>query len=133
MSTLETLILAHDRAVCMAPVHLRKHSQRLDEVPPSGVPVRLVEIGTHSRGSVFLDGSDGRFRIIELNGATSEAVHIYDPKNPLWYGRRVLKDQWTLCFQIAAENAAAGAPVSSAGALIRTWWAARSAHQRSPV
>lgn len=171
VSTLERLILSDERAVCMAPVHLKKHAAHLETVPAAGERVRLVEIGTHSRGSVFLDGSDvvtpalveavdqqckrfqggfyfgrfdvraesrealmeGRFRIIELNGATSEAVHIYDPKNPLSYAWRVLKEQWTLCFEIAAENAARGAPVSTPRELLRTWWTARQAQQRQPV
>lgn len=53
--TLETLILRHDRAVCLAPYHLQAHHHRLGEVPRQGERVRLQELGTHSRGSVFLD------------------------------------------------------------------------------
>jgi hypothetical protein len=116
--TLEELILADDRAVCMADFYLRKNKQRAHEVPSTGDRVQLVEIGTHCRGSIFLDGSyaitpaleeavdriastfDGFFfgrfdirvptvedlmagqnlKVLELNGVTSEATHIYDPK-----------------------------------------------------
>ena len=158
-STLERLILADDRAVCMAPTHLRVWADQLDRVPAAGERVRLVEIGTHSRGSVFLDGSDvrtpaleaavdalskryeggvyfgrydvraesvealkrGEFKVIELNGATSEAVHIYDPKNSVFYAWRTLFQQWALCFEIAAANAREGAPVATPGEIWRAW------------
>jgi pimeloyl-ACP methyl ester carboxylesterase/membrane protein DedA with SNARE-associated domain len=55
--TLEELILADDRAVCMAPLHLRRHAGELTSVPGSGEIIQLVEVGTHSRGALFLDGS----------------------------------------------------------------------------
>lgn len=54
--TLESLILADDRAVCMAPFHLRKHATQLSRIPEAGESVQLVELGTHSRGALFLDG-----------------------------------------------------------------------------
>jgi membrane protein DedA with SNARE-associated domain len=56
-STLETLILRDPRAVCLAPVHLARHAASLARVPAAGEVVPLVEIGTHSRGALFLDGS----------------------------------------------------------------------------
>jgi hypothetical protein len=54
--TLEELILQDDRAVCMAPLHFRRHAGRLAWVPPAGEPVPLVELGTHCRGAMFLEG-----------------------------------------------------------------------------
>ena len=57
-STLEELILADDRAVCMSSFYLRKNSERIQEVPAAGERIQLVEIGTHCRGAIFLDGSD---------------------------------------------------------------------------
>jgi pimeloyl-ACP methyl ester carboxylesterase/membrane protein DedA with SNARE-associated domain len=54
--SLEELILADDRAVCMAPFHLRRHAGRLAEIPPAGAPIPLVELGTHCRGAAFFDG-----------------------------------------------------------------------------
>src|SRR5258707_577043 len=56
--TLEELILADDRAVCMSDFYLRRNSERIQEVPATGEKVQLVEIGTHCRGAIFLDGSD---------------------------------------------------------------------------
>ena len=55
--TLEDLILDHPWAVAMAPFFITKHAARILEIIPSGETLTLAEIGTHSRGSVFLDGS----------------------------------------------------------------------------
>jgi membrane protein DedA with SNARE-associated domain len=143
--TLEELILADDRAVCMARFFLGKHESRLDEIPGAGKIIPLSELGTHARGAVFLDGSRlvtlaltsaiervsrahkgfyfgrydvrtdsaaalqrGEFTVIELNGLTSEATNIYDPRHSVWFGWRVLCQQWQLAFAIAAENRARG-------------------------
>jgi pimeloyl-ACP methyl ester carboxylesterase/membrane protein DedA with SNARE-associated domain len=45
----------------------------------------------------------GEFKVIELNGLTAEATHIYDASTPLIAAYRVLFEQWSLAFQIAAE------------------------------
>jgi membrane protein DedA with SNARE-associated domain len=68
--------------------------------------------------------------VIELNGLTSEATHIYEPGYPLWSGVATLCRQWGLAFAIARENAAAGAPVSRLGQLRRDL-AAASRRQRA--
>lgn len=145
--TLEELILADNRAVCMAPLHLKNHKHALSSIPANGEIVRLVEIGTHCRGSLFLDGGHlktpqmedkidevskgfegfyfgrydirtpsiedfqaGRnFKIVELNGVTSEATSIYDPKHGLIHAYRVLMKQWKMAFEIGAENRERGA------------------------
>ena len=141
-SSLERLILDDPRAVCMAQFYLNHLKSRLWEVPEPGKSVQLVELGTHCRGAVFLDGSwvktdaleaaidrisktydgfyfgrydirtpcvedfkEGRnFKIVELNGVTSEATHIYDPKNSLWNAYKVLFEQWRIAFEIGAHN-----------------------------
>jgi pimeloyl-ACP methyl ester carboxylesterase/membrane protein DedA with SNARE-associated domain len=56
-ATLEELILRDERAVCLAPVHLARHAARLEHVPAEGEEIPLVELGTHSRGALFLDGA----------------------------------------------------------------------------
>ena len=61
----------------------------------------------------------GEFTIIELNGVTSEATHIYDPAVGLAAAYRALFEQWSLAFEIGAENARRGAPVTSPGGLLR--------------
>lgn len=55
--TLRQLILADDRAVMMAPTHFERHAANLTHVPDVGEPIELVELGTHSRGCVFMDGA----------------------------------------------------------------------------
>ena len=98
-------------------------------MPAAGEEVRLVEVGTHRLGALFLDGERwrtpaleqaverisrsfpgfyfGRYdlrapvlrglpageeiRVVELNGVTSEATHIYDPGNGLLDAWRVLR------------------------------------------
>lgn len=141
-STLEQLILNDSRTVCMARFLLDKHSDDLWEKPAAGETVKLVDLGTHCRGAVFLDGGwmktdelekvidqicqkfDGfyfgrfdirtpsvedfrqgrNFKVIELNGVTSEATSIYDPKNSVFTAYRILFEQWRIAFEIGAQN-----------------------------
>jgi len=146
-SSLERLILADDRAVCMAPLYLERNAERLDSVPAAGERVELTDIGNHCRGTLFRDGRAlatpelaaaidaiaravpgfyfGRFdlrcpsvdalragrdlKVIELNGVTSEATHIYEPGASLLAAWRTLFAQWRLAFEIARENVDRGA------------------------
>lgn len=54
---LRALILAHPRARLSARLLLKSWAHALHTVPDSGQPVRLVEIGSHCRGSLFLDAT----------------------------------------------------------------------------
>ena len=155
--TLKELILWDDRAICMSDFFLRKNSERIQEVPAAGESVQLVEIGTHCRGAIFLDGGDtitpeleevidriartfdgfffGRFdirvpsrqdfragrnmKIVELNGVTSEATHIYDPKLSLFDAYRVLFEQWRIAFEIGDFNRARGTRPTSVTDLLK--------------
>jgi len=168
--TLEELILADDRAVCMSDFYLRKNSERARHVPTAGERVQLVEIGTHCRGAIFLDGGDtvnpaleeaieqivrclegfffGRLdirapsrrdfmegrnlKILELNGVTSEATHIYDPKFSLLDAYRVLFQQWRIAFEIGAINYTRGVRPVSVADLIRTAREYQSHSRRHP-
>jgi len=56
------------------------------------------------------------FKVVDLNGVTSEA---YDSKNGLWYGYRVLMQQWRLAFEIGKQNYEAGVAPASVGRLLR--------------
>ncbi|MEZ5314213.1 MAG: hypothetical protein R2862_11505 [Thermoanaerobaculia bacterium] len=154
--SLGDLILADDRAVCMAPWYLRRNAHRIEEVPPAGERVQLVEIGNHCLGALFLDGEGlrtpaleraidaiakrfpgfhfGRFdlrtaseatlrageglRILELNGVTSEATHIYAPGASLVRGWRTLFAQWRTAFEIGEANIARGVRRTTAGELL---------------
>ncbi|HZS04294.1 MAG TPA: alpha/beta fold hydrolase [Blastocatellia bacterium] len=156
-STLEQLILNDERAVCMSRFYCEKQKDRLWDVPEQGEKIQLVELGTHCRGAIFLDGGylktdaleaaidrvsrgfdgfhfgrydirvpsveafrEGRdFKVIELNGVTSEATHIYDPKNSLFTGYRVLFEQWRIAFEIGAQNRRRGAKPATLRELVR--------------
>jgi membrane protein DedA with SNARE-associated domain len=80
--SLETLILADDRAVGMASFFLRRHADRLDAVPGDGEVVPLVELGTHCRGSAFFDGRD--VATPALHDAIERISGGYDG---FWFGR----------------------------------------------
>jgi len=54
----------------------------------------------------FMAGED--LAILELNGVTSEATHIYDPASSLLTAWRTLMRQWSLAFAIGAANRARG-------------------------
>lgn len=145
--TLGQLILDDPRAVAMAEFYIEQQGEAAERVPAAGERVQLVELGTHSRGAIFLDGAalataaleaavervsrrfDGfffgrydirtsdlaafqrgeGFKIIELNGVTSEATSIYDPKHSLFDAYRTLFEQWRLTFEIGSANLRAGA------------------------
>ena len=48
------------------------------------------------------------FKIIELNGATAECTHMYDPQYSFAYAQRTLRNQWRIQFEIGAANRALG-------------------------
>ena len=58
VSNLEHLILKDARTVCLGARFLEMHRDRLAIVPGKGERVELVELGTHARGSLFLDEGD---------------------------------------------------------------------------
>jgi hypothetical protein len=60
------------------------------------------------------------FKIIELNGVTSESGHIYDPKGSLISAYKALFVQWRLAFEIGAQNQSAGAVAAPVGELLRS-------------
>jgi membrane protein DedA with SNARE-associated domain len=139
------LILAHPRAVCIASAYARASKRPLSDVPLSGERVKLVELGSHCRGAIFLDGSRwntpalenavdrisqgypgfyfgrfdvrtpspealarGVFTVLELNGVTAEATHVYDPAIRIFEAYRVMFEQWRVAFQIGAANRTRG-------------------------
>lgn len=50
-------------------------------------------------------------RILEVNGVSAEAAHIYHPGTPLRHGYASMFHQWRLAFAIGAANARNGAHV----------------------
>ena len=74
------------------------------------------DIKAHS-AEALQQGRD--FKVLELNGATAEATSIYDPKNGLFDAYRTLRTQWSILFEIAAKNVAAGTKPATVGELFR--------------
>jgi membrane protein DedA with SNARE-associated domain len=60
------------------------------------------------RASSLADFQAGRFEILELNGVSAEATHIYDPSTGIREAYRVLFSQWRIAFEIGAQNRRAG-------------------------
>jgi len=143
--TIADLVLADNRAVCLAELYLARIKRDREEVPFAGETVPLTEVGSHCRGAIFLDGAHlvtpalceavdriarsypgfffgrfdvraasiadlkaGRFAILELNGVSAEATHIYDPSVSVIEAYRVLFRQWRIAFEIGARNRKAG-------------------------
>lgn len=71
----------------------------------------------------------GRFRVIELNGVTSECTHIYHPRTTLREAYATLFHQWRLAFEIGAAHARAGAPTVGALRILREAWRYRRAQR----
>lgn len=61
----------------------------------------------------------GDFKVIELNGVTSEATGMYDPKHSIWHGWATLMRGWTIAFEIGVANRRAGAKGLSLRELLR--------------
>ncbi len=59
--------------------------------------------------------------VLELNGVTSEATHIYDPKIGLREAYGVLFEQWRLAFEIGSLNVANGSPATTCRELFATY------------
>ena len=65
------------------------------------------------RAATVADLEAGLFRVVELNGISSEAAHIYDPRYSLFDAWRTLVRQWKLAFEIGSKNVALGARPAS--------------------
>ncbi len=155
--TLAQLIYDDPRAVAMAQHYIDVQGERAEQVIPKGEAVQLVELGTHSKGSIFLDGTHlatpaleaaidrislryagfyfGRydirtpdieafrrgegFKVIELNGVSSEATSMYDPKYSALDAYRTCFELWRKAFEIGAANMKRGARPHSFLALVR--------------
>ena len=144
-SSITDLVLRDERAVCLADLYLARLKRSSDDVPAAGESITLAELGSHCRGSVFLNGArlrtpmltaavdamaqshpgfyfgrfdvrspsfedlqGGSFEVLELNGVSAEATHIYDPSVSLREAYRTLLVQWRIAFEIGAMNRTTG-------------------------
>lgn len=79
----------------------------------------------------FRDGRD--FAIVELNGVTSEATHIYDPSGSLLAAWATLMRQWSLAFAIGAANRARGHHPTTILELVALLWTHRRPAAAHPI
>jgi membrane protein DedA with SNARE-associated domain len=63
------------------------------------------------------------FKIIELNGAASEATNIYDSSNSIWSAYATLYRQWEIVYRIGAENRRRGNRTVALWTLFKDWLA----------
>jgi hypothetical protein len=93
--------------------------QRFDQIAQAfdGFYFGRFDVRVHGAVDAFRAGEG--FKIIELNGVTSEATHIYDPSTPLLRAYRVLLEQWRIAFEIAAENRRRGLRPTPVSDLVR--------------
>jgi hypothetical protein len=61
----------------------------------------------------------GEFWVIELNGVSAEATHVYDPGVSLREAYRVMRQHWRTAFEIGAINRARGFPPMRLADLLR--------------
>ena len=141
VSSIRDLILRDERAVCLAALYLAQLKRAATDVPAAGESIALAELGSHCRGSIFLNGARlwtqglaaavdamaqshagfyfgrfdvrspsredlqaGRFEVLELNGVSAEATHVYDPSVSLPDAYRTIFRQWRIAFEIGAIN-----------------------------
>jgi len=106
--------------------------KRIDEISQSipGFFVGRFDV-RYSSQEALQEGRD--FQIIELNGASSEATNIYDPRNSLWNAYRTLFRQWEIVFAIADENRKRGLRTMSVRTILEKFWQYRRQVALHPV
>jgi membrane protein DedA with SNARE-associated domain len=73
------------------------------------------------------------FKIIELNGAASEATNIYDSSNSIWSAYATLYRQWEIVYRIGAENRRRGNRPAELWTVFEDWLAFSSRAVEFPV
>ena len=76
-----------------------------------------------------LQRGDG-LRVLEVNGVTSEATHMYDRRYGFFAAHGILRRQWAMAFDLAEERIRAGARPASVRDIIRAVRAERRARRR---
>ena len=88
--------------------HLLSDFRTLDLFAPRGACNHLRE----GRG----------LQVIELNGVSAEATHIYDPGVSVWEAYRVMFRHWRLAFTIGRRNVELGARAMTVRELATLVW-----------
>ncbi len=146
LHTIENLIWKNPRLQIQAPLFLKRIKEKgvnVKKILHKNETLSLGEVGNHSQGTLFLDGSrynskklsqcfdsitksisggfyfgrfdvrfaderklkEGKeFKIIELNGVTSESTNLYDPKYNFFQKYQIIIRQWKTLLKIADKN-----------------------------
>jgi hypothetical protein len=94
VNTIETLICEHPRLHYMAAFLLAEHESQLRLVPKQGEQVNVVSLGSHCRGSLFLEGEAYGS---EALSATIEALSR--AQNDFYFGRYDVRASDIAAFQ----------------------------------
>ena len=68
-------------------------------------------------------------RILEVNGVTSEATHMYDPRYGFFAAHAILRRQWAMAFELAAERIRDGVQPATVSEIVRAVRAERRARR----
>ncbi len=68
-------------------------------------------------------------KVLEVNGVTSEATHMYDPRYGFFAAHAILRRQWAMAFDLAAERIRNGARPATLGEILHTVRAERRARR----
>lgn len=77
------------------------------------IDVRFASLAALGRGEGM--------RVIEINGAGSEATHVWDPRTTLWQAWRDQFFHYGMAYRIGAANRARGARPTKLRELLRLW------------
>jgi hypothetical protein len=106
----------HDGADHITPA-LAARVERLARAIPNfhfgRIDVRFASLAELRRGEGL--------RVIEVNGAGSEATHVWDPRTTLWQAWRSQFLHYGLAYRIGAANRARGARPTPIPELLRLW------------
>ncbi len=56
------------------------------------------------KANSFEELNEGRFKLLEINGAKSEPLHIYDARLNMWRIVRSIHEHWLILFKIVRNN-----------------------------
>jgi hypothetical protein len=68
-------------------------------------------------------------RVLEVNGVTSEATHMYDPRYGFFAAHAILRGQWRMAFALAAERIREGVQPATVREIVRAVRAERRARR----
>ena len=97
---------------------------RIDEIALSMPNLHVARFDV--RFATLAELGEGRFRVIEINGAGSEAIEFFDPAVPFFTAYRGILQKQAMVFALAAENRASGFAPCGWRALLRAY--RRQAH-----